>query len=138
MSTIRDQIEDGFAEELKHSNFHQHIRLKNPKHNVYLIMNYESLYRKYRDYFKPYIYEVTLTDKQLLLYESHPRKFANDFFGNINLWSLLLLINGMVSSVEFPKKHIFVFEDGVVDLLSELLTIEHDRMAANRREVEKF
>lgn len=128
--TIKDVVLEGKEKPFTYGKMHYKERL-DFTNNTRVIINFDSIYRKYREYLQPYILTVELTDEQMDIYRYQPRKFCADFYNNIELWSMLLWINSMTSSTEFNKKIIKSFAQGISDRLMEIMTMEIDSLEEN-------
>jgi len=110
---------------------HLKDKLTMTSNNTALIINTTSLPNKYWDYLMKRCIEYTFSDKDYLRYKYQPKLFCYEFYGNLELWSFLLKVNHMTSILDFNKKTIKVFDDGIIKLLEEILIIEDPDIRRN-------
>lgn len=100
-----------------------------------VVINFESLLTQYRYFLKKHIVILTLTDEQYLNYRFKPKSLSYDLYGTIEMASMLLSINNVVSVSEFDFKKVKVFDSGIKDFINEVLNKEKAKITANKSEV---
>lgn len=125
-SSIHEVIENSKLLDISYEKlfFKSNIEVNNETN---LIINYNSLIDNYMEDIMKICTSWTLTDKDLINYRFQPKKFCYDLYNTTELWFILLRINNMVSSLDFNKKTIYVFDrDGIFKLLNEIMTLEEE------------
>lgn len=136
-NTIDDCIEYGKSLELAHSKLFERVTIETNDTNL-IIANYTSILTQYMDYIKETLVEYTFTDEEFLTYQYKPKMFCYHVYGTMELWSLLLRVNNMISIMDFKEKTIKIFNTQVIfDLLNEIMILEKDDRQTNDLEVEK-
>lgn len=118
---------------------HESIQFKeyfNDKYGNVIIVGYENIVDKYLYTLQPHLTQVTMNDLELERYRYQPNLFCLDFYGNPDLWSILLRVNNILSRAEFDRSTIKVFSQEYLNKLGEILIIEGDRLDANRKAVD--
>lgn len=138
-STITDSIEEAKSNPLTHDKlFLKSAHQENKKANL-VILNFTSFVRKYLEEIKKnYIMVVELDEADLLTYKYQPKKFCADFYGTTELWSGLLLINNMLSQIDFTSSTIYVFKKSILDFFDEVTVLEEDNINANTQYIESI
>lgn len=136
-STIEESIEEARSLPLTHDKlFFKSAYQESDKYNL-IIINFHSLVRKYiEEIRKNYLTLVELDEKEMLVYKYHPKKFCDDVYGTPEIWGALLLVNNMVSQLEFTSSKIYVFKKSILDFLDEVLVLEEDNMNWNTQYIE--
>lgn len=136
-NTIDDCIEYGKSLQLAHSKLFDRVAIATGEDKL-IIANYTSVLTQYMSYIKATLQEYTFTDEEFLTYQYKPKMFCYHKYGTMELWSLLLRVNNMISIMDFTKKTIKVFnEDLIFQLLNEIIILEKSRMEKNNIEIEK-
>lgn len=92
-----------------------------------LIINYNSLVDNYMEDIMKTCMLVTLTDKDLADYKFQPKKLSYYLYNTTELWFLLLRVNNMVSSLDFNKKKIYIFnKNKIFKVINEIMTLENE------------
>lgn len=131
--TIQQQVAQGNALAISNANINYHKVLAADGDKV--VINFESLLTQYRYFLKKHIVILTLTDEQYLNYRFKPKSLSYDLYGTIEMASMLLTINNVVSVSEFDFKKVKVFDSGIKDFINEVLNKEKAKITANKSEV---
>lgn len=131
--TIQQQVAQGNALAISNANINYHKVLAADGDKV--VINFESLLTQYRYFLKKHIVILTLTDEQYLNYRFKPKSLSYDLYGTIEMASMLLSINNVVSVSEFDFKKVKVFDSGIKDFINEVLNKEKAKITANKSEV---
>lgn len=136
-NTIDDCIEYGKSLEFAHSKLFERVTISTDDNNL-IIANYTSILTRYMDYIKETLVEYTFTDEEFLTYQYKPKMFCYHVYGTMELWSLLLRVNNMISIMDFKEKTIKIFNSQVIfELLNEIMNLEREDMESNNLEIEK-
>lgn len=136
-NTVDDCIEYGKSLELAHSKLFERVTIATDDSNL-IIANYTSILTQYMDYLKESLVEYTFSEEDFLTYQYKPKMFCYHVYGTMELWSLLLRVNNMISIMDFKEKKIKIFNEQVIfDLLNEIINLEREDIEANNLEVEK-
>lgn len=136
-NTIDDCIQYGKSLELAHSKLFERVTIETDNSNL-IITNYTSILTRYMDYIKESLVEYTFSDEEFMLYQYKPKMFCYHAYGTMELWSLLLRVNNMISIMDFKERTIKMFNEQVIfDILNEIIILERDEIESNTLEVEK-
>lgn len=128
-SSIQDLIEIGYRMPISHGKLHFHTA--SIENNDKIIINYQSIVDRYADYLNKIIVDYTFTDEEYLKYRFQPKLLSQDMYNTIELWSLILRINNIVSVIGFDKQKIKLFTEDIFDVLNEILIMESDDIRDN-------
>lgn len=125
---------DGYDESLKisHKGLHLQSAVLNKANNKRVILNHISLINKYYYALMEHTMEITLSNEEYMKYIYQPKKYCFDTYGTTELWSLLLKVNGMSSSIEFNTKKLRVFTSDIFQVLNEILILEKEEIEKNK------
>ena len=104
---------------------------------IKLIINSTSIVDRYYYYILKECFTYTLTEKEYMRYRYRPKLFCLNAYGTTELWSLLLKVNNWVSVSEFNSRTVKMFKESILDVLNEILVLEHDNIVKNKLKVEK-
>jgi len=135
ISTIQEQIEYGETTPLSNATLHMKEKFTD-KNNRVIVHCATPLITKYWDILQKYVVEVELTEEEFLEYARKPRLLSLDKYDTVELWSAILLINNMVSPVQFNKRKIKMFSLDVLEILEELLILEENNIKLNNAYIE--
>lgn len=136
-NTIDDCIEYGKSLELAHSKLFERVTIETGSSDL-IIANYTSILTRYMPYIKESLVEYTFSEEDFLVYQYKPKMFCYHVYGTMELWSLLLRVNNMISIMDFKERTIKIFNDQIIfDLLNEIIILEKDEIENNNLEVEK-
>ena len=136
-TTVDDCIEYGKSLQLAHSKLFDRVAIETDDDKL-IIANYTSILSSYMDYIKETLVEHTFSDEEFLTYQYKPKMFCLHRYGTMELWSLLLRVNNMISIMDFKKQTIKIFnEDLIFDVLNEIIILEQTRKEKNDLEIEK-
>lgn len=124
---IEDDIKFAKQSAQTHSKFNYKASFKD-KNNDDVVVNYKGIADTYLAMLKKYSYEEKMDEDEYLDYEYNPRLYCEDKYGNAELWSLLLAINGMYSVMDFNKRSIMIFPDNINALVDEMLIKEEKKL----------
>ena len=85
-----------------------------------------------------YKIRYVLSDEELRKYRCNPWRIAQDVYGNSEYWFLVLHANEMYSASEFTRKYIHMYKVAVLDVLTEILSVEDKNIRSNQTEVNRF
>ena len=95
------------------------------------------LITKYWDIIQNYVVDIELTEDEFLKYARRPRLLSLEKYETIELWASILLINNMVSPVQFNKRKIKMFTTDILEILEELLILEEGNIKLNEAYIER-
>lgn len=75
---------------------------------------------------------VELDDIAYENYKYQPKKLSKDLYGTIDLWHIIIWINGMTSVTEFNRRKIVLFDQQGLDTLVKIINLEEQRIIDNR------
>ena len=82
-----------------------------------VIQDPSNLYRQHLGYLKQFTYNYKLGQD----YMYNPRKLAEDLYGSVDLYLLLLELNGIPSPMYFNKINIIIFDPSKINILMNLI-----------------
>lgn len=132
-STISDVVDIGKNKNINHANLHFKMGYDG-NDDTRRVYNMASVIDMYRDILLRNMIPVELTDKEMEYYRFKPRSYCQDLYNDKELWSTLLRLNNMVTSVDFVRKKFLSFGPNFVKILNEIMTIEDDRLMASEIE----
>lgn len=133
-NTITELVDYSKSIAISHSKMHIKSKISDSSGNN-IIMNYESLLNKYRDYLQKIIITRTLTDIEYAKYKFQPKLMSFELYGTTELWSSILSINNLTSASEFTLQKVKLFTYDIFDVINEILILEDDEIKANNAEV---
>jgi hypothetical protein len=136
ISTIEEQIDYGMETPLSNSIMHMKEKFKDKNDRV-IIHCATPLITKYWDIIQNYVVDIELTEDEFLKYARRPRLLSLDKYETIELWASILLINNMVSPVQFNKRKIKMFTTDILEILEELLILEEGNIKLNEAYIER-
>lgn len=136
ISTIEEQIDYGMETPLSNSIMHMKEKFKDKNDRV-IVHCATPLITKYWDIIQNYVVDVELTEDEFLKYARRPRLLSLDKYETIELWASILLINNMVSPVQFNKRKIKMFTTDILEILEELLILEEGNIKLNEAYIER-
>lgn len=133
--TIQQQIAYGNALNISNAkmNLHKVLAVDNNK----LVINYQSIFTRYRYYFEQHIIQLRLSEEEYMAYRFRPKTLSKVLYGTIEFAPLLLMINNIISVAEFDFKVLNVFDAAIKTFVSEVQIKEGDRIKKNRVEIDK-
>nr|DAI10035.1 MAG TPA: hypothetical protein [Caudoviricetes sp.] len=136
ISTIEEQIDYGMDTPLSNSIMHMKEKFKDKNDRV-IVHCATPLITKYWDIIQNYVVDIELTEDEFLKYARRPRLLSLDKYETIELWASILLINNMVSPVQFNKRKIKMFTTDILEILEELLILEEGNIKLNDAYIER-
>lgn len=136
ISTIEEQIDYGMETPLSNSIMHMKEKFKDKNDRV-IIHCATPLITKYWDIVQNYVVDIELTEDEFIKYARRPRLLSLDKYETIELWASILLINNMVSPVQFNKRKIKMFTTDILEILEELLILEEGNIKLNEAYIER-
>lgn len=133
-NTISELVDYSKSLNISHSKIHIKGKFVDNNGNS-IIMNYESLLNKYRDFLGKIIITRTLTDAEYAKYKFQPKLMSFELYGTTELWSSILSINNLTSASEFTMQKLKLFTYDIFDVINEILILEDDEIKANNAEV---
>lgn len=100
--------------------------------NDEVLFAYDNVITRYRDILTDYIIYIDLTDDDYQRYKYQPQLFCYDYYGTPELASSILYINNMVSRTEFTKQSFMIFNDDIMDIIQELMSLNEADLETNR------
>lgn len=132
-ATVKSWSETGKSLDYSHGRFHFKAAVESSSGKA--IVNHINVFDRYFQYFSLVTEPYTLTDAEVLIYQYQPKKFCMDKYGTTELWSLLLRLNNMTSSVQFNRANIKSFTPDVTTLIQEIMILEEDNLLKNALDV---
>lgn len=136
ISTIEEQIDYGMDTPLSNSIMHMKEKFKDKNDRV-IVHCATPLITKYWDIIQNYVVDIELTEDEFLKYARRPRLLSLEKYETIELWASILLINNMVSPVQFNKRKIKMFTTDILEILEELLILEEGNIKLNDAYIER-
>lgn len=96
-----------------------------------VLIPYDTELNKYKT-------KYVLSDEELRKYRCNPWRVAQDVYGNSEYWFLVLHANEMYSASEFTRKYIHMYKVAVLDIITEILSVEDKNIRSNQTEVNRF
>lgn len=87
-----------------------------------------SVFDSYMDFIYPICVDVELTPDEYYRYKMRPKALSYLLYGTIELWSLLLKLNRVQSSMDFDKKIVKVLDPSKTDILTRIMTYNRERL----------
>lgn len=138
-STIQDSIEKAANETLTHSRLFLRATCDVTNSKDIVIFNFNSLVTKYIEEIKKnYIQTVELSDEEQAKYRFNPKGLSYDLYGTTELWSSLLLINNIISQVDFTPSSLYVFKTSILDFFDEVFVLEEGNINDNMQYIENI
>lgn len=130
--TIPDLVDYEKTLELKHDSLYLKSRIEPTNGDPSFVLNTTAISTKYLDVILKCCVDVELTERELLRYRYQPKLYCYENYGNIELWSLLLKVNNMLSASEFSVRKIKGFDvNTLTRILNEILILEDNRITKN-------
>jgi hypothetical protein len=136
ISTIEEQIDYGIETPLSNSIMHMKEKFKDKNDRV-IVHCATPLITKYWDIIQNYVVDIELTEDEFIKYARRPRLLSLEKYETIELWASILLINNMVSPVQFNKRKIKMFTTDILEILEELLILEEGNIKLNDAYIER-
>ena len=104
----------------------------------YVIMNTRSLASRYRKELQKNSTLFKLSDFDAHKYEYRPDLFCYDYYGTTEMVPFILLVNNMVSKMDFTNltKGVYILSKDIADTLNEILIKEERTIRLNRAEID--
>ena len=136
--TITDQIASMKAKKITEKSMGLQSLVKIDT-DQYVLMNTRSIASKYRKEIQEKATLYKLNDRDAHKYDYRPDKFCYDYYGTIEMVPFILLVNNMVSKIEFTNldKGIYILSTDVVETLNEILRKEERTLRLNRAEIDE-
>lgn len=134
--SISSIIEYGKSLDISHSKLYLKSKIQKPNGNK-IIFNSISFGSKYLPLILKHCSDTTLSESDHVKYRYKPKFYCYDHYGTVELWSLLLKVNSMVSTTEFNKRTIKTFGPKIMDVINEILIIESDNINKNINNLRK-
>lgn len=126
-TTIDGQIEAGKNLSISESS----LAFKTVVNNEVALV-FHNVITKYYNVVQHYLTEVTLTETEMLRYKCKPNLYCYDLYGTPELATSLLYVNNMVSVTEFKKYTFYKFNDNIMKIVHELMTLNEVDLKKNR------
>ena len=123
-ATINELIQSINTTEISYRNLHTNVYINNSGQIVKI--PYKSIIREYLPFFKSAVVPADFTASEIATYRYKPKKLSYDLYGTTELWSALLELNNMYSTIDFTlEKQINIFEPRAFKkLLNEVMILE--------------
>lgn len=123
---IEDLVYDGKDAEISYRHLHTNALITTNITSEYAInVPYLSLTNKYKDFLSAIVVNVTLTPEEVTRYRYKPKMLSYDLYGTTELWSSLLEINNVVSTIDFSFEKLNVYDPAKINaLINEILILE--------------
>lgn len=95
----------------------------------------DSIYREYRSFLMDRSAKVKLTDLEFSKYKYNPKKLSLDLYQTMELWFILLQLNDMRHFIDFTKKVIYIIHPQYIDVVSDVINNNSDRLKKNQLNV---
>lgn len=134
-TNIVDVVRYGKALDLNHEKLYFKTTINDTDKNN-IVLNYKFMVDEYLEFIKSHTVNYTMTDDELAKYKYQPKLFCYDIYNTVEIWSLILRINYMVSPLDFTRKNIKIFNPDVFVIINEMLILEKDDYETNLTENE--
>ena len=133
--TLPEEVSAEKRIELTHANLQFKTRFTDLYEGRHLVVPHQSIISKFRYILNKYIVERELDEYQQKRYYQKPKLLSMDLYNSAELWSWLMYINNCKSMANFTFSKVKVFTPNIDSAIREILTIYHDDIVANQREV---
>lgn len=124
-TTIQELIASVDKMEVSYRNLHTQVYINTKGEN--LKIPYKSLLRDYRPFLSQSIITIFPSEIDKILYRYKPKKLSLDLYDTTELWSDILELNHLISTIEFTleKESFKIFDPrSFFKLLNEVLILE--------------
>lgn len=87
-----------------------------------------SVFDSYMDFIYPLCVNVQLSTDEYYQYKMRPKALSYTLYGTIELWTLILKLNRVQSSMDFDKKIVKVLDPSKTDILTRIMTYNRQRL----------
>lgn len=133
-STMMEYVENYSSEELTNGNLYFQQVFKD-KQGQKIIVNDQSIMLRYLPEFLTIKKKYTFTDLEYRKYRFNPKRLSYDLYGTTELWSVILGLNELISTVQFDLRTVYVFPSYVVERIKRMLTLEEENKNYNAEEL---
>lgn len=103
-----------------------------PKANIYdnqsgrtIIIPYESLMNKYKDFLSGLIISEELTEEQKRNYWYKPKTVSFEIYGTTELWDVILILNNAFNIVQFTPNVLKYYDpENLKEYINEIMILE--------------
>ena len=123
-ATISELIESVKDKEISYRNLHTGVYIK--KNDTIIKIPYKSIISAYMPFFKEAVVTAQLTREEIFKYKFKPKSLSYDLYGTTELWSALLELNGLYSTIDFnleKQPKVFIPKD-FKKILNEIMILE--------------
>ena len=117
-------IESVKDKEISYRNLHTDVYIK--KNDEVIKIPYKSIISSYMPFFKEAVVTAQLTREEIFKYKFKPKLLSYDLYGTTELWSALLELNGIYSTIDFnleKQPKVFIPKD-FKKILNEVMILE--------------
>lgn len=123
-TTITELINSVKDMEISYRNLHTNMYISNK--NEIIKIPYKSIIRTYMPFLQKTVIEVNIPDTEINKYKYKPKKISYDLYGTTELWSAILELNNLYSTIDFNISKIKLFDPNEFKrLLNEILIMEN-------------
>ena len=133
LATIPEQIQQGDALSLTYSKLNTQKVLAVGGDG--LVINFLTRLNKYRYPLEQYVQVFNMSEEEYRKYRFRPKVFSYDMYGTVELSSLIMCLNGIVSVSEFNFKQIKYYDPAIKGALLEILNKERKTMMKETDEI---
>lgn len=132
-STLNEYIEERKDDDLHMDKlFFKELNNYNSSKAIYLS---DSIIMDYLDELSEIVEIYECDNDDYDKYMCNPKRLCWDLYGNINLWSLILDLNGVASCSQFTMRNIKVYGGEIVAMLNSILNLEEEEINSNEEEI---
>lgn len=122
---LLDTIYDAKEAEICSKNLHVLATIYDNQTKETIRVPYASILSNYRDFLEPAVVRTKLSEGELMRYRYSPKWLSEHLYGTTELWSVLLDLNGMLSTLDFNRDKIKIYNQHTFNLyLNEILIME--------------
>lgn len=100
-----------------------------------IVLPHHSIFDRYQYTLDNIKVKVKLTDVELQRYRYNPKLLSYHLYNTIELWFILLKINGFITVREFNKSEIYIIHPDNLDIINKIVSNEKSKVDNNKSEV---
>lgn len=137
-SSISEYLEDYHDLDVSYSKlfFKEKHTFTNGDNDEEVIINNDSILRKYRKDLDDILISKTLTEDEQNRYFCNPWRLSHDLYGTVEFWFLILEANNLSSATEFTQNIIKVYDSSLPSVIDSIMSLEEDFINNNSEEVD--
>lgn len=126
-TTISDLIELESEKDISHKTLNNDLYIYDHKLERTILLPFNALINKYKDYFSDYIVHIELTEEEKNVFRYSPKKMSLAQYGTTGYWSLILYINDCASVLDFDPDYVALIpRNKLEEMISDLIIMDKD------------